>query len=277
MIETNVVDVNWHRLDFVRPVTGPLRALRQLLGGAIFATGLMSVAGLAAVLLVPSVRESVAYSMADIQGLSHFRTADPDTAASPGDSASQPLQVGQAVELDPARARVAVYLARRYHVADDAVRVIVAAAVQAGRERQIDPLLVLSVVAVESSMNPFAQSSVGATGLMQVMPELHRSKFADLARGGDALDPVANIRVGTRILGEYIQQGGSVERGLQLYVGAGNLPEDGGYASHVLSELGRLRLAERGDVNGALAAAQRADQHTAAPAIPPSAGPSSRT
>jgi hypothetical protein len=177
------------------------------------------------------------------------------------DDAADATQVGQPVVLDAADTYVATYLARRYHVADNAVRLVVAAAHSAGKERQIDPLLILAVVAVESSMNPYAQSPVGATGLMQVMPGLHGAKFGDGNHEIGPLDPVANIRVGSEILSDVIRRGGSVERGLQLYVGAGNQPDDGGYAGRVLSELGRLRLAATGGVAAALAAGAHADTH----------------
>jgi hypothetical protein len=120
-------------------------------------------------------------------------------------------------------------------------------------------MLILAVTAVESSLNPFAQSAVGAQGLMQVMTRLHSEKF--VSHGGDhaALDPIANLKVGAEILKELISRGGSVQRGLQLYVGAGNLPDDGGYADRVLGELGRIKVAAGGNVRAALSAGWRAD------------------
>lgn len=147
---------------------------------------------------------------------------------------------------------VTQYLARRYRVAEEAMRALVAVAHESGAEAGVDPLLILSVMAVESSMNPFAESTVGAQGLMQVMTRVHADKFE--SHGGDlaALDPVANIKVGTLILKDLIRRGGSVERGLQLYVGAGNLPHDGGYGKRVLGEHARLKLAAQGKVELAL-------------------------
>jgi len=135
----------------------------------------------------------------------------------------------------------------------------VTAAYQAGDEHAVDPMLILAVMAVESSMNPFAESAVGAQGLMQVMTRVHAEKFEP--HGGDlaALDPVANIKVGSAILKDLIRRGGSVERGLQLYVGAGNQPDDGGYGSRVLAERARIELAAAGKVDLALAAGMRAD------------------
>ncbi len=158
------------------------------------------------------------------------------------------------VALEPQQKHVAQYLARRYRVADEAVRLIVASAYETGRTIGLDPLLILAVTAVESSLNPFAESAVGAQGLMQVMTRVHADKFE--AHGGDhaALDPIANLKVGSMILKDLVRRGGSVERGLQLYVGAGNLPDDSGYAARVMAEHGRLSVAAAGRVERALAA-----------------------
>lgn len=166
---------------------------------------------------------------------------------------------------EPQQENITKYLARRYRVAEGAVRTLVEAAHKTGREMRVDPLLILGVMAIESSMNPFAQSSVGAQGLMQVMTRVHSDKFE--SHGGEeaALDPIANLKVGSEILGDLIRRGGSVERGLQLYVGAGNLPDDGGYAAKVLGEAARIRLAATGKVDAALASGLRADR----PAVKP--------
>jgi hypothetical protein len=159
---------------------------------------------------------------------------------------------------DPQQKRIVQYLARRYRVADGAVRLLVATAYQIGREKKLDPLLILSVVAIESSLNPFAESAMGAQGLMQVMTRIHAQRFEP--HGGEiaALDPIANMKVGSSILHELISRGGSVERGLQLYVGAGNMPDDGGYGVRVLGERARLQMAAAGKVDAAISAAIRA-------------------
>jgi hypothetical protein len=100
---------------------------------------------------------------------------------------------------------------------------------------------------------------MGAQGLMQVMTRIHTDKFQP--HGGDhaALDPIANIKVGSAILQDLVRRGGSVERGLQLYVGAGNLEDDGGYAARVLGERARIAMAASGKVDSALAAGMRND------------------
>ncbi len=157
---------------------------------------------------------------------------------------------------DPQQSNVTSYLARRYRVADEAVRRIVAQAFLVGEEKQVDPLLILAVTAIESSLNPLAQSPVGAQGLMQVMTRVHTEKFEPHGGEAAALDPMANIEVGASILSDLISRGGSIERGLQLYVGAGNLPDDGGYAARVLAERSRLQLAAKGKVAAAMARAR---------------------
>ncbi len=239
--------------------------VRKSLAMALQGTGLLSVAALTILFIlfaVPALRSAVAPVVAQaaapvvakLEGEAH--AAEP--VAPPAASAS--LKIGEPVSLATADERVAQYLARRYHIADGAVRVLVAAARSAGLRYQVDPLLILSVMAVESSLNPYAQSAVGATGLMQVMPGAHLADFPSQNARRAALDPIQNVRAGTAILADYIRRGGSVQRGLQLYVGAGNLPDDGGYASHVLAEMARLKLAAQGRIGAALMAAQRADR-----------------
>lgn len=172
--------------------------------------------------------------------------------------ATQSAPTTAKTKVDPAQRHVTTYLARRYRVADGALRPVVAAAYESGRELGLDPLLILAVTAVESSMNPFAESVVGAQGLMQVMTRVHAEKFEPHGGEDAALDPIANIKVGSTILSDLIRRGGSVERGLQLYVGAGNMTDDGGYGARVLAEHARLRLAAGGKVDLALANAIRA-------------------
>ncbi len=141
--------------------------------------------------------------------------------------------------------RLTSYLARKYRVADSAVLALVQGAGKAAKENGVDPLLVLAVMAVESSLNPFAESNMGAQGLMQVMTNLHEEKFERFGGVSQALHPLANIGVGTQILAEYVKRGGSVEDGLKMYVGATG-PTDGGYGAKVLAERQRLAAAVQG-------------------------------
>lgn len=136
---------------------------------------------------------------------------------------------------------VTTWLSKRYRVASDATNMLVSAAYMTAREIKLDPLLILSVMAIESGFNPFAESPVGAQGLMQVMSKVHHDKFQELGGVKAALNPVANIKVGSLILKDYVTRGGSVEAGLKLYVGAGAFESDSGYGSRVLAEYRRLK------------------------------------
>jgi hypothetical protein len=165
------------------------------------------------------------------------------------------------------------YLARKWRVADAAVQQIVQTAVRASKEHRVDPMLVLAVLSVESGFNPYAESHAGAQGLMQVMTSVHKEKFARFGGEDAALHPVANVFVGAQILADVVQRGGSMEQGLKLYVGAGNLETDGGYGARVLGERTRLVNALRGKYdftspgfgNPPVASAQGAMIKTAAP------------
>jgi hypothetical protein len=168
---------------------------------------------------------------------------------------SAALSVGSAPEEEPSKAAAADsrqqqwvtnWLSKRYRVAADATDMLVSAAYLTAKEINLDPLLILSVMAIESRFNPFAESPVGAQGLMQVMSKVHREKFEDHGGMKAALDPVANIRVGSLILKEYVKRGGSVEAGLKLYVGAGSLETDFGYGAKVLAEYQRLKEVAKG-------------------------------
>lgn len=145
-----------------------------------------------------------------------------------------------------AQQRVTDWLAKRYKIAGSASSMLVGAAYESAEAVKIDPLLILAVMAIESRFNPFAESAVGAQGLMQVMAKVHHEKFSDLGGLNAALNPVANIQVGAQILKDLIRRAGSIEAGLKLYVGAGNLPTDGGYADKVMAEHARLRAVAAG-------------------------------
>jgi len=140
---------------------------------------------------------------------------------------------------------VASYLARRYRVAQEPVSELVKAAFDTGREVGLDPLLLLSVMAIESGFNPYAESGVGAQGLMQVMSKVHSDKFQYFGGEGAALEPLANIKVGALVLKDCIARGGSLAGGLRLYVGSTS-QDDGGYGAKVMAERGRLRDVARG-------------------------------
>ena len=144
-------------------------------------------------------------------------------------------------DLPKPQAAAAFWLSRKYNIAAEPLSALVAAAYEAGRIAKVEPTLILAVMAIESGFNPFAQSAVGAQGLMQVMTKVHSDKFEGFGGQLAAFDPVSNLRVGVKVLKECIARAGSVEGGLKSYVGAANMDDDGGYVAKVLAEHNRLQ------------------------------------
>lgn len=142
-------------------------------------------------------------------------------------------------ELPPGQANLARWISKKYRVAPEAVASVVAEAHEIGQRAKLEPTLILAIAAIESGFNPFSQSAQGAQGLMQVMTHVHVDKFAHFGGKLAAFDPIANLRVGVKVLQECIARAGSLDGGLRLYVGATTL-DDGGYADKVLAEQARF-------------------------------------
>ena len=172
-------------------------------------------------------------------------------------------------DLPRQQASLAYWLSKKYGVAPEPLSVLVAEAFEIGQKAKLDPTLILAIMAIESGFNPFAQSPVGAQGLMQVMTNIHHAKYENFGGKLAAFDPVTNLRVGVKVLQECIARAGSVEAGLKFYVGAANLESDGGYAAKVMAEHARLQAVAGG----------RAQTYNSSPAmrtrlvVPPSASP----
>ncbi|MDT7836345.1 lytic transglycosylase domain-containing protein [Aquabacterium sp. OR-4] len=163
----------------------------------------------------------------------------------------EPDAVARATAADPKalprqQAAVAGWLSRRYRVAPEPVSRLVQEAWSVGQRMGLDPTLILAIMAIESNFNPFAQSAVGAQGLMQVMTRVHDDKYEAFGGVRAAFDPVSNLRVGVLVLKECIARAGGLEAGLRYYVGAANLADDGGYSAKVLAEQSHLRKVAEG-------------------------------
>lgn len=149
-------------------------------------------------------------------------------------------------DLPKQQAAVAYWLSKKYRVAPEPLSALVAEAYEIGIRTKLDPTLILAVMAVESGFNPFAQSPVGAQGLMQVMTKVHSDKYENFGGKLAAFDPVTNLRVGVKVLQDCISRAGSLEGGLRHYVGAANIEDDGGYAGKVMAEHARLQMVAKG-------------------------------
>jgi hypothetical protein len=166
-------------------------------------------------------------------------------------SLAEPEAISRATAADPAhlnasQAAVARWISRRYKVAPEPIARLVQESWEVGQRAGIDPTLILAIMAIESSFNPFAQSSMGAQGLMQVMTKVHDNKYEAFGGNHAAFDPISNLRVGVQVLKECIARAGSLEGGLRYYVGAANLTDDGGYAWKVLGEQAQLKMVAQG-------------------------------
>jgi hypothetical protein len=145
--------------------------------------------------------------------------------------------------------RLADYIAKRFRVSKNACRWLVGMAHFSGEKTDVDPALILAVMSVESTFNPFAESAVGALGLMQVMPKVHRDKFDDFgSHSAIASLPSVNIFVGARVLREYLLQTGSLSVALERYLGAVE-SDSSGYLQKVLLDHRRFRAILDGQSN----------------------------
>jgi len=186
-------------------------------------------------------------------------------------AAAEPDAIARATATDPRelsrqQAAVAHWLARRYSVAPEPISRLVQEAWAVGQRAKVEPTLILAIMAIESRFNPFAQSSVGAQGLMQVMTRVHDDKYEAFGGTLAAFDPVTNLRVGVQVLKECIQRAGGLEEGLRYYVGAANLAEDTGYAARVMAEHELLKAVAAGRTVPASATVRPLREAASAPA-----------
>lgn len=135
---------------------------------------------------------------------------------------------------------LAEHLARRYRVSQEVIYELVSLAHGVGKYHGLDPLLIIAVIAVESSFNPIAESVAGAKGLMQVIPKYHTDKLEEFGGEKAVYDPFANLMVGAQILKEYLRRTGNLGSALQMYAGALDDGEDQ-YTQKVLNEKQRLQ------------------------------------
>jgi soluble lytic murein transglycosylase-like protein len=120
--------------------------------------------------------------------------------------------------------RLSGHIQSRYQIPDHKAQQIVAAAIRSGETHQVEPELILAIIAVESMFKERAISRMGARGLMQVMPGFHSRKIREIGGSQALFDPAKNIHTGARILADYLDnQSGNLRRALLSYNGSLNL------------------------------------------------------
>jgi soluble lytic murein transglycosylase-like protein len=182
----------------------------------------------------------------------------PDQSDPSAPLALQPDQAGQGsaqdsgyafgpVNLSVQQKRVARWIANRHRVSVDRVEQLVAMSFETAANYQLDPYLLLALISVESGFNPYAESTVGALGLMQIMPQVHAEKFKAFGGGAKALDPWVNMQVGAQIFREYLDRFGSDIGALRAYVGVPQTSVNE-YPNRVMRVRDRLIAAAQGRV-----------------------------
>lgn len=179
-------------------------------------------------LLMPSVAQ------VQVKSISHLSDRIPSSKLDP-----QALDSNLMGSIQNQRA-IADFFEKKYSLDRSKIEEYVSNVVLIAKEVNIDPVLLLAVISIESNFNPHRKSQAGAEGLMQVMTSVHKEKYAHFGGTSDAVKPEVNIRVGAYILKYLIATAGSLRNGLKFYVGAANAEDDGGYTDKVMAERNRL-------------------------------------
>ncbi|MFM0625116.1 lytic transglycosylase domain-containing protein [Paraburkholderia xenovorans] len=133
----------------------------------------------------------------------------------------------------PALSDITAVLRAQFRVAPmESLKIARAVLIESDRHA-ISPVLLLAVMAVESSFDRHAVSVAGARGLMQILPAAHPQLIAGAT---DLSDPAINVRIGSTILRRYLDESdGDIDAALFRYSGGGR-----GYARRVVLNMQRF-------------------------------------
>ena len=202
--------------------------------------------GLLALLLVPMPAPvpTTTVSMTDVTGDNSSTAPSVDGPRSAGPAWGTHADSVRAESLLPAseiRRPLERFLGR-YNTDRVLVRRISRAVLRESRRQQVPPSLIAAVLVTENTtLRPEARSSVGAQGLMQVMP-MHAG--AELCRSSDLVDVDSNICHGTLILARNLRRTSSSTAALLRYNGCvrgTNTPDCRRYPSRVLARADIVR------------------------------------
>lgn len=114
------------------------------------------------------------------------------------------------------------------------------------QKNDIDPLLLKAIIRQESGFQVSVDSPVGASGLMQLMPETAAELGCE-----DVNDPYQNVEAGAKYVTQWYRHYGSLDLALAAYnAGPGNVDEYGGvppfeetqgYVANIAGEYRELR------------------------------------
>lgn len=115
--------------------------------------------------------------------------------------------------------RLATYISITYNVPLDKAERIVYTTFVESYKKDLEPMLVLSLISIESTFQQYSKSHAGAVGLTQVMAKVHRNRIAE--NKVDIWSVDGNIQVGTDILKDYVGlANGNMKKALQMYNGS---------------------------------------------------------
>lgn len=159
----------------------------------------------------------------------------------PGQLAETSRQQREAVT----KSHLVQFIVNTYKQTPVVAKRIVDAAYKESVRNNLSPLLILAIIAQESSFQPKAKSGYGAQGLMQVVARIHTKEVALLPNPGKLWHPESNIATGAGILNRYVKSaGGNLDLALMRY--SGNATS---YAARVRGHWAALRGAAASPVD----------------------------
>ncbi|MGR9086412.1 MAG: lytic transglycosylase domain-containing protein [Gammaproteobacteria bacterium] len=113
------------------------------------------------------------------------------------------------------------FIHRHFKISENKASLIVEEAFRNGLKQNLQPELILAIIAVESRFKEKAISPVGARGLMQVLASAHPKKVKNIGGTKGLYDPRKNISIGSNILAQYKDLSkGNIRRALLRYNGS---------------------------------------------------------
>lgn len=147
------------------------------------------------------------------------------TASTIADNLSYKTSLSDLYKLDKNKEKInklTNYISSNYKVSETEANEIVSSTYQQSLEKGVDPILVLSLIEVESAFNKNVKSKYGAVGLTQILPKSHPEEIAQSKTISKNISDVkANIFVGVNVLKKYLTlQKGNMVLALQAYNGS---------------------------------------------------------
>lgn len=133
--------------------------------------------------------------------------------------------------------KIARYYGKKFRQNSNYVLKIVNQAIASGKEYNVNPFIILAIIAHESHFQRTARNRSGATGLMQISLRVHKKRFERYGGIQMIYNPEMNIKVGTTILSECIILTKTTRNGLHCFAGS----KDSIFVDFVLREAAMLK------------------------------------